>query len=253
MGIQLHAVIIAWPGWIEAARSIAAAVQPAVDGLTVVWSDREAEEQTGPGDWVRVPNDHFFGPKMARGMQAAAGQHLLLIHADTQCDDWPRLAERCRAAFLAHSDIGLWAPEIDHTYWDPKVVAMSSLPGELGLQTVAQTDGIVAAFSPDVMERLAELAPETNNLGWGLDHAAVAFARCKGKLVVRDPHVAIRHHPSTGYDDAEARQQMAEFLERLTAAERDQFMLLEGYANNRRKELRRKRSLLQRLLGRRGV
>ncbi|QPZ92878.1 hypothetical protein [Thioclava electrotropha] len=248
--IEVHAIIIAWSGWIEAAQSICAAIEPVVDNLSTIWSDAQPEDQTGPGEWIRVPNEQFFGPKLSKGLDVASGQHVLLIHADTKCDDWARLVRRCKAAFVSYPEIGVWAPAIENTFWAPEVVALSRLPGKLGLHTAAHTDGIIVAFSPEIVQRLSELGPENNNLGWGVDHAAVAYTRCKGKLVVYDPDVSVWHNPSTGYNGKEAEWQMQSFLTQLSATERDQISLLQGYVRDRRRKLKRKRSNFRSLLKR---
>ncbi|KAJ57499.1 hypothetical protein ACMU_03050 [Actibacterium mucosum KCTC 23349] len=231
---NVHAVLIAWNDKIEDARAIGAQLLPVVDRLTTVWSDPGHKDQTGPGEWIRTSHKEFFGPKMAVALEACHGDILLLVHADTHCDDWAKLVAACRNDFANLSELGVWSPVIRDTYWHQEDVLVGSIRGHPQLRSIAQTDGIVTAFGPHVVERLKALDCRSNNLGWGIDHAAVAFTRVSNGFVVQNQDVVVLHELGSGYDNSEASVQMRRFLGQLTPQEQDQIAMLEGYAQRQR-------------------
>ncbi len=232
MDQPLHIVIVSWAGKHTSARAIAAAVAPVADRLTVVYSHPEASMVEAAGDWVLLPDDQFFGPKFAAALdRTAPGEAMLLIHADTAFHDWPLLVRRCRAAFATVADLAIWAPDFTFTPWATALVALPS--GQVGpdaaLVPVVQTDGIVTAFSPETLDRLRLLDCAGNNLGWGIDWAALGFAYASGRLVMRDTAVKVTHEKGRGYGRDNAQAEMQRFFAGLTAAEQQQITLLHGY------------------------
>jgi hypothetical protein len=83
------------------------------------------------------------------------------------------------------------------------------------LVVVAQTDGIVSSMTADIVRYLKTLDYDDNNLGWGIDWTAIAFATCNGRLAVRDGSVLVRHPRGTGYDRREAKAAELRFISRL--------------------------------------
>jgi hypothetical protein len=71
--------------------------------------------------------------------------------------------------------------------------------------------------TPSVYERLKQMDLPANNLGWGVDWAALAFAYTNGFVAVGDRGVLIHHPLGTGYDRGKASQLMRVFLSGLTA------------------------------------
>jgi hypothetical protein len=232
--IRIHAVIISWEGKSDAARRIAAQVCDQVDVLSVVYSNAHDMDECGAGDWHRLPNSAFFGPKFQRAADVFAADVLLLIHADTETADWAHLVTRCRAAFDAQPTLGLWSPDFTHTPWRTPYVAMLPVPGSPDLVSVAQTDGIILAMTATVVARLRLLDLTANNLGWGIDWAAVAFCMTTGRLVSRDTSVIVTHAKTRGYGDTVAKGQMRAFFAQLSGPERNQIVLLHTYCMQQR-------------------
>lgn len=242
MAQHIHAVIISWLGKHDQARAIAAALGPAIARLSIIASHPEAVPPAGPGIWRFLPDEQFFGPKFAAALaDTRPDEILLLIHADTEFDDWPALVQHCHQAFDTVAGLAVWAPDFTWTPYDTASVALPAdpaLPG--GLIPVAQTDGIIAAFSPAVQQRLSELDCAGNNLGWGIDWAALGWAFSHGQPVLRDTRLVVTHRKGRSYGSAEARAQMSRFLGTLTPAERIQIRLLHSYIR-RQSALRRSR------------
>lgn len=224
-------------------RAIAAAVRDHVRHLTVIYSNPAGTHESGPGDWVPVPDSHVFGRKFDAALRGHRDSILLLLHADTHHDDWPRVVRACAAAFAARADLGLWAPDFDNTQWPTPDVALAPIRGT-PLTAVIQTGAIVVAFAPVVCERLRRLDYSGNNLGWGIDWAAIAFCHTNGLLVGRDTGLTVHHDPSRGYGGGAAFDQMTAFFGQLTQPERIQIMLLRNSYSQRR-EARRAGRLLR--------
>jgi hypothetical protein len=230
---RCHVAIISWADKGPAAVRIAAALAP-LARVTVLYSNPAETPETGPGTWVHLPNSAYFGPKFTAALRATAEEEvLLLIHADTDYADWPSLLARCTAAFAILPDLGLWAPDFTFTPWRSDIATLFTQPEAPGLVSVMQTDGIITAFAPATLNRLRLLDLSNNNLGWGIDWAAVAFCYATGLRVLRDTTLIVTHTQSRGYAAKAAESDMAAFLAQLTMAERTQIALLRAYFLNR--------------------
>lgn len=235
--LRIHVFIIGWEGKLERARAIATALAGMAPRVTVVYSNAAEMDVDGPGEWVRVPNTDFFGRKFRRCLDLFEGDIFLLIHADTDFSDWPALVQRCKDSFAAIPEMGVWAPDFTNTHWTTPKVTILPVDRLAGLVSVAQTDGIVFAMPKPVIARLRRLDYDDNNMGWGIDFAAIAYARTTGMLVCRDMTLTVGHEQSRGYRGAAAAEQMRQFYTQLSDAERDQVHLLGSYITWQGREL----------------
>lgn len=215
---EIHAAIISWDGYGDAARHIAGQVAPCVTRLSVVYSNRAEAEESGPGTWIAVPNSAFFGTKFHRVIETHDRGLLLLIHADTSFHDWPALVDRCRALFSRHADLAMWSPDFTHTSFPNSRVKLAEGPGP-GLISVGFPDMIVLAIREDVVRWLRGLDYSENNLGWGIGWAAMAHATTRDLLVCRDTGMIVQHDVSRGYDATDATRQREVFLSQLSPDE----------------------------------
>jgi hypothetical protein len=227
---RVHAFIICWPGQEESARRIADAVQHAVEYLTVIYSNQTETTEKGAGDWVKVPNEWYYGKKCQECLRLHAGEIMLHITADVATPDWPQLVSRCKSMHAQYENLGVWAPDIDYTDWNLETVRIADLK-DSQLVFVAQTDSIVWSLSAPVVKRLQELDYECNNFGWGIDWLAISYATANNLLVLRDLSVKIMHPKGTGYGGSLASRQMYLFLAQMTPQEKVQFTLLHAYTD----------------------
>jgi len=220
---RLHASIVSWPGLHDQARHIAAQLLRTVGRVSVVYSDSADRTESGAGDWIRVPQKDYFGHKFQVLLDRVNDDDvMLLIQADASCEDWPELARRCAAALEGASSIGVWAPNIDNSSFPPEQMALRQHP-EMNLVEVLNCDAIVLGLAPFVVSRLRTLDYACNNLGWGIDWAAITHAKAAGLTAVVDLTMKVHHPVSRGYDGAAAESQMHEFLAQLGAPERDAY------------------------------
>jgi len=231
MTYTIHAFIICWPGKEENARHIANEIQHSVDRLTVIYSNRTAKTEAGAGHWVKVSDDWYYGKKFMHSLQLNTGNIMLQIQADAVSGNWKEVVNRCKAAHTDSPNVGVWAPDFDYTAWrTEKVMILENGDGKIA--HVAQTDGIVWSVSEPVIRRLKEFDYDANNIGWGIDWAAITYSLANNLLVVRDTSVVIDHPRSRGYSAELGDQQMSLFLEQLTVQEEIQRRLLNAIMKN---------------------
>lgn len=232
--VRIHAFVISWQGWDAAAARIARELAPHVHVLTVIHSDPSGTAPPGSQGWEIVPNSHFYGLKFRRSLDLLAGDVMLQVQADTTCDDWPLLVVAARHAFATHPALGVWAPDVNFTPMPTRLTALS--PSNGPLRHVAIVDGIVWALSAAVCGRLTALDYTRNNVGWGIDWAAAAFAHATGREVLVDTSIAVGHPMSRGYETEDALGQLEEFLEGLDDHERAMRALITGFLAPRRSD-----------------
>ncbi len=246
----LDVVIISWQGQHENAAHIAHSLSDAPDlRVFVIYSNAAEAPETGAGEWIQVPNAHFFGWKFQRALDCVRADALamVIIQADACAADWTGLLARCHERFKGMPNLGLWAPHIAYTPWIPQRVDIAPVAGT-DLMQVAQTDGIVLGLASPVVERLRQLDYGDNNLGWGIDSVAIAFSFAHGLMVVRDDGCRVQHPKSRGYDWRLAVAQWRQFLLQMTEAERCIYAFMCRFTEDRRLTLRQRFKGLRRKL-----
>jgi glycosyltransferase involved in cell wall biosynthesis len=224
---KVHAFIICWHGFERNAAKIAENLLGRADFLTVVYSTKDGTQRTGPGQWQQVPDEWFFGKKFEAALRANQGDVLLLIHADTYHGQWAGVLDKCRQAFEGKPNVGVWAPEIDLTHWPIDKVKLAKW-GDSNCFSVAQTDCTVMACAWPVVERLKQFDYSQNNLGHGIDWAAIAYAYSHNMQVLMDTSVRIHHQAGTGYDKGQAVSQMQAFMAQLSTQEQLMYEMLKA-------------------------
>ncbi len=218
----LDVMIISWQGQHENAAHIARALSKSADlRVVVIYSNAAETPETGAGEWIQVPNAHFFGWKFKRALDSvrAEARAMVIIQADARAADWQALLERCVERFETMPKLGLWTPHVSYTPWIPKRVDIARVAGT-DLMQVARTDGIVLALARPVLERLRQLDYAANNMGWGIDCIAIAYCFANGLMVVRDDGGHVHHPRSRGYDHRVAVAQWRQFLLQMTESEK---------------------------------
>lgn len=209
--------VIAWQGYEESAEKIKNEVAPLVDQVIVVYSNPENKVYRDTEGWHLTSNKGFFGAKFSHALGLCEFDTLLLVHADTKTNDWKKLTEFFIDDSLQFPRMGLWIPLINYTFFNPDRVTIHSI-GKYTL--VSATDSIILGIAPPILKRLSSLDFSDNNLGWGLDWIASAYALNSGLCLVRNDKVEVFHPRGSGYSNELARTQMARFLKQATEAER---------------------------------
>jgi hypothetical protein len=219
---RLDVVVISWQGQHENAAHVARVLSASTSlRVVVIYSNAAETPEYGAGEWIQVPNAHFFGWKFRRALDCVQGDSrgLVIIQADARAADWMALLSRCVERVDNMPNLGLWTPHVAYTPWLPKRVDIGPVAGT-DLMHVARTDGIVLAMARPVVERLRQLDYDANNLGWGIDCIAIAYCFTHGLLVVRDDGGHVHHPRSRGYDQRVALVQWRQFLQQMTESEK---------------------------------
>lgn len=234
--LSIHVGIISWEGRHSSASHIASELVDHVDNLTVIYSNSAEETESGKGEWIKIDNANFFGPKFKALVDRVSEDVFLLIAADAEADNWADVVHSCSDAFAEQNGIGYWAPEVRVTPFSPEVVVLSE--GESMQVDCINLDTIVCAMSKEVYEHVRTYPIENNNFGWGVDFAASAAAMQKDLRIVMDRSIVVSHPPSRGYNDEEAQQQLNRMLTEIPSADRVAMKLIEIYCFKRRIEIK---------------
>ena len=228
--MEIQVFIISWKGMHAAAGSIERAVRRAGFDTHVIYSDPDPEFRlAAAGDVTRLADTSYWAGKFEACLRACLARRMLVIHADTSCDDWPGLVGRCQAVMRARPEIGVWAPCIENAYFNLGNAAIKG-PREDGLAPVANTDGIVFCLARPEVERMAAVDYTRNTFGWGIAWLFCSAAYAAGRVAVVDTRAQVQHRAGRGYDGGEALRMALRFLVReLRPQERIQFELLSRY------------------------
>lgn len=216
----IHVFIISWRGQHERAAAIARSVAGSTNKLSIIYSDPAGR----PSCLTSFPlierrDDLYWADKFQACLEhCAAGEIMLVIHADCRCDDWPRLIARCRAGFEMVSDLGIWTPRIMGTPWRLERTRMRRISGS-DYSVVAQTDGLVFALNPILYPRMKRADYSGNLYGLGIDWLFLCAAYARGMTAVTDEAITVRHPLSRGYSTNTAREQKRAFLKQMTTEE----------------------------------
>ncbi len=222
---KLHAIVFCWPHKVADAIHICRSLVDRADKVTVIDASTDPIPEQADWEWIKVDPSCYFGHKFAHALSHFTGDVLLQIQADASHPNWGAVADLCRRRFAEIPRLGIWGPELDYTVWPSGGVQLYKLD-DPQLAGVVQTDCIVWAMRSNVVNYLRRLDYSKNNLGWGIDWAAIAHCYACGTLVLRDSAAKISHPKGTGYDRAEADRQMAWFLNQIGFAEKIQYRLL---------------------------
>lgn len=225
----MNIFIISWSGQHENAIIISSEILEISKNVTIVYSDPEPNIEIinqAACSFIRRPNDLFWGDKFKTCLNASDNDGVLVIHADCTCNNWTFLVKRCMDVSHNIKNIGVWAPQIEGTFWNLRVSGMFQINNsELILS--AMTDGIVFYLSNQIVERMRKVNYDSNKFGWGIDSLFCSVAHTKNKLVVIDRLVKVTHpQEKTGYSRSEAEEQMNIFLNEFSLMERIKYELL---------------------------
>jgi hypothetical protein len=228
MAIRIHAIIFCWPGKTQDAQHISASVAKSADRVTVVDASTDPVNVVGNLEWIKINSDSYFGHQFVHAMDVFDQDVMLQIQADATHHNWSKIVDTCRNRFEQMPELGIWAPDIDFTTWPtPRVKLFNT--GDPELVGVVQSDCIVWALRKPVIEFLRRLDYANNNLGYGIDWAAIAHCYANKALVLRDLSLRVLHPMGSGYSREEAHRQMWGFINQLERSERVQFALLWAY------------------------
>jgi hypothetical protein len=217
---SVHAFIFCWPGWEASAHHISGEIEGTVQHLTVLYKNDRGVTEAGPGDWRKIPSERFYGWQFRESLDLNRGDVMLHVQADAHSSDWPRLVARCRQTFGTQETLGVWTPNVYHSWYTPRLTRLAGDPTD-GTVPVTLTDGVVWALSADVVSALKPFDFSSNNIGWGLTETAAAVAATRNRAVAMDLTLKVDHPRGSGYDRTKALSEAKVFADQLSAAQRN--------------------------------
>jgi hypothetical protein len=212
---RLHIVVFCWPRVYDNVIHICQSVNNLGHRVTVIDASGRAPCEIRNCHWVSINSDWYYGSKFYYAAKLFDGDLLLQIQGDAYSDNWEAVIAACLERFAAFPHLGVWSPEFDNTGWPTRNVFLGPIPGS-DLAIVSQTDCIVWALRREVVDFLLRLDYTDNNLGWGIDWAAMVGVYGRALIAVRDQRITISHAAGKGYEVEEAYRQMFAFLNQLT-------------------------------------
>ena len=225
---KIHAIVFCWPGKVREAQHISASVAASADKVTVIDASADPVENIANCDWIKISPDAYFGHQFMHAIRVFEHDVMLQIQADASHPDWSNVVETCRRRFGQISDLGIWGPDIDFTTWPTQRVRLFET-ADPQLVGVVQSDCIVWALRRPVVEFLKQFDYTKNNLGYGIDWAAIAYCYANKTRVLRDLSLRVLHPMGSGYNREEAHRQMWGFINQMGQSEKVQFALLWAY------------------------
>lgn len=217
--LNAHVFVISWPDVRDNVIAICEALGELNCRKTILDKSRTLPDTLSSWECVDISDEHYFGMQMEVAFRMFDGDIFIGIAGDAVCGDWKNLVETCVERFETVPYIGVWSPEIDNTGWSTERVSIGQIE-QSELHVVCQTDAIVWAMRPQIVDRLRRMDFQINNFGWGVDWAAIVIAYSQGGVAVRDKKVAIHHPIGKSYSAGQAESQMVVFLDQLDPHER---------------------------------
>ena len=227
MKTSVAVAIVSWPDFENQASLIESEFGGGADQLVVLHNGPGGSRT---GNWVQFPDNSFFAAKFEWALDSLSADVLVFIVADTWCEDWSDLVERSRQAFASDREIGVWAPVVDETWWNSEKIVINTPLRESGLQSVIAVDSIVWAFSASIAKELKKIDFSESRYGWGIETVTASIALCNGKLVCRDPNLAVRHRRGTTYPMEVANREAQALWLKLPPAIRAMSAVIEEFA-----------------------
>lgn len=219
--VDLSVFVVSWRGQHDRAVVIANAIRHDGGDVRIISSDPDLRRLLDADcPVVRRPNHLFWADKFTACLERCDTNAMLLIQADSYCDDWPDLVRRCRRVLTAVHQSAVWAPYIDGTPYGSDVATFGRVTGD-GAWAAAQTDGIVLGLARPVLDRLRQARLDGNLYGWGIDQVAVAAVYADGRMAAIDLSRRVVHPPARGYPTEVAHSQWQTFLLQFSAAEQE--------------------------------
>ena len=221
---SLQIFVISWAGQHSSAAKISNKLLADGWSVTIIDSDPSLNPDcdeiiVSEAKKIRRPNNLFWADKFLACLEQNRSSLMLVIHADTHCDNWSLLVKTCFDTMNEIPNIGVWAPFIDNTPYHLSNTKIATIDGSQ-MHLVTETDGIIFCIRKEMVERLKGVDYSKNTYGWGIDSLFNAISYACNRISVVDSEILVSHSLSRGYDAERAYFLRHDFLkEHLSPAE----------------------------------
>jgi hypothetical protein len=161
------------------------------------------------------------------------GDVLFHIQGDASYDNWKQLYEDAEKYYETY-EWGIYAPNVDYTWYDSSKVDLQFNIDEPNLKMVADTDCTCWFIHKDIInmadEKGIDFAPY--KMGWSFDIIYSALSFLSQRPVLRDYSHTIDHPPGTNYNKEQGEREMAELYESLEDDVKEAFYYIKTNINN---------------------
>ena len=166
------------------------------------------EDYTYP-NWIQLDDSYYFTKQFNTAIENFKGDFYFHIQGDVKTDIDFNEIENKMLEIYNKTNFGVYAPNVDWTFWDQKaIIANSNLEY---LKFVRTTDCSFWCIHKDIIEeykKYTNIMEEHNKFGWAVDLLICALSYVKGRKVLRDYRYTVNHPTSTAYDKTDAEIEM---------------------------------------------
>lgn len=213
--MKIHPFIFNWPGQFKKPFkkprycSINSNVQflekqlSHYNNLTIINSSDDKNEKK---NWHNIGSTAYFGKQFMKSLELFHGDILLHIQGDASYANWDAIIEKALYFFKTY-DCGIYAPNVNYTFWDETRVLIDKFPNEHKVFNVTNTDCTVWFIHSSIVLNLRQEFDRQirrNRLGWGIPFLASAISSIHQKPVLRDYNFTVFHPKRTTYNTAKA-------------------------------------------------
>lgn len=204
--MNIQPFIFNWNRQFEKSCAIEDSLKKIFDKVTVINSD---DNNTREG-WIDIGDESYFSDQFRKALELFDGDVLLHIQGDVSYDKWEELIEDAKK-YLEYYDAGIYAPNIDYTWYSAENADIVSLESEHpNIKMVASTDETVWFVRKELIQEMLDRKIDfsKNTMGWGWDLVLAAISFVNGRPVIRDYNHTINHPMGTNYNTEKAAQEM---------------------------------------------
>lgn len=187
-------------------------------------------------DWYNIGEDSYFTAQFMKALELFhkfKGDVLFHIQGDASYDNWKQLYEDAEKYYETY-EWGIYAPNVDYTWYDSSKVDLQFNIDEPNLKMVADTDCTCWFIHKDIInmadEKGIDFAPY--KMGWSFDIIYSALSFLSQRPVLRDYSHTIDHPPGTNYNKEQGEREMAELYESLEDDVKEAFYFIKTNINN---------------------
>jgi len=195
-----------------------------------------SDEEHNNSDWHNIGEDSYFTAQFMKALEVfkeKQGDVLFHIQGDATYDNWKQLYADAEKHFETY-EWGIYAPNVDYTWYDSSRVDLRFNIDEPNLKMVADTDCTCWFIHKDIInmadEKGIDFAPY--KMGWSFDIIYSALSFLNQRPVLRDYSHTIDHPPGTNYNKEQGEKEMAELYESLEDDVKEAFYFIKTDINN---------------------
>lgn len=173
------------------------------------------EEYTYP-DWIQLDDSYYFTKQFNHAIQDFNGDFYFHIQGDVTTDVDFNQIEEYMIEVYEQSNFGVYAPNVDWTFWDQKsIIANTSIDH---LKIVRTTDCSFWCIHKDIIEeykKYIDIMEKHNKFGWSVDLLICSISYLKNRKVLRDYRYTVNHPKGTAYNTRDAEVEMHNLVNHL--------------------------------------